>query len=206
MNSENPSSRRVRVNSLDRLDISLVQREGLLKHAGSTKIAFRDNSEFNLTSYTGNFLDLSYLGETADCQNNKSIRIDLSMTPCNLGGSRYWFLCPGNNGNCKRRVKILYKVGQDFRCRHCLNLLYESQTSGKTKQYIVARWHKMQEEIQSLDKQIKRKHYRGRPTRKCKRLDRLMSSYIKVEKAAQTWIGKKEAREEKLRKKKWLFL
>jgi hypothetical protein len=206
MNSEYPSSRRIKLNSLDRLDISLVQREGLLKHSGSTKIAFRDNSEFNLVSYAGNFLDLSYLNKTANCQNNKSIRIDLRITPCNLGGSRYWFLCPGNNGNCKKRVKILYKVGLDFGCRHCFNLFYESQASGKTKLYAITKWHKMREKIEALEAQIKRERYKGYPTKKRKKMDRLMSSYLKVEKVAQTWLCKKEAKEEKLRRKKRLFL
>jgi hypothetical protein len=47
-----------------------------------------------------------------------------ASTPCNFGGSRLWFLCPGQG--CSRRVAILYG-GSIFACRHCHNLSYESQ-------------------------------------------------------------------------------
>jgi hypothetical protein len=49
-------------------------------------------------------------------------RVRLEWTPCNYGGSRPWFLCPG----CGRRVAILYGAGS-FACRHCRQLAYDSQ-------------------------------------------------------------------------------
>ena len=48
----------------------------------------------------------------------------LDSTPCNYGGERRWFLCPGSG--CSRRVASLY-CSKYFVCRHCLNLSYESQ-------------------------------------------------------------------------------
>jgi hypothetical protein len=50
----------------------------------------------------------------------------LAWTPCNFGGSRPWFACPGEG--CSRRVAILYgpEPGQML-CRHCRDLTYESQ-------------------------------------------------------------------------------
>jgi hypothetical protein len=51
----------------------------------------------------------------------------LQWTPCNFGGSRPWFVCPGEG--CARRVAILYgppEAGQMF-CRHCRDLRYASQ-------------------------------------------------------------------------------
>lgn len=50
----------------------------------------------------------------------------LAWTPCNFGGSRPWFVCPGEG--CGRRVAILYgpEPGQ-LLCRHCRDLTYESQ-------------------------------------------------------------------------------
>ena len=50
--------------------------------------------------------------------------IFLDWTPCHYGGSRPWFLCPGQG--CGRRVRVLY-FGRLFLCRHCRQLAYESQ-------------------------------------------------------------------------------
>jgi len=50
-----------------------------------------------------------------------SVRIE--RTPCNLGGSRAWFICPALG--CGRRVAILYG-GSIFACRHCHRLAYAS--------------------------------------------------------------------------------
>lgn len=48
-------------------------------------------------------------------------------TPCNYGGHRFWFLCPG----CGRRVAIIYGAGKFFLCRHCYGLTYASQQEHK---------------------------------------------------------------------------
>ncbi len=53
-----------------------------------------------------------------------SYPVYLDWTPCNLGGSRPWFLCPAIG--CGRRVAILYG-GSIFACRHCHELVYPSQ-------------------------------------------------------------------------------
>jgi hypothetical protein len=45
------------------------------------------------------------------------------QSPCHLGGSRAWFLCPAVG--CGRRVAILYGGGI-FACRHCYQLAYAS--------------------------------------------------------------------------------
>jgi Transposase DDE domain len=44
-------------------------------------------------------------------------------SPCNLGGSRAWFICPAVG--CGRRVAILYGGGI-FACRRCYRLAYAS--------------------------------------------------------------------------------
>jgi hypothetical protein len=55
--------------------------------------------------------------------------IALEWTPCNFGGERPWFLCPGvvSGKRCGRRVAILYGPGKNFLCRHCYDLCYQSQ-------------------------------------------------------------------------------
>lgn len=58
-------------------------------------------------------------------------RIDLTTTPCYLGGVRYWFICPlARDGQaCNRRVGTLYLPpnGKYFGCRQCYNLTYKCQ-------------------------------------------------------------------------------
>jgi hypothetical protein len=56
--------------------------------------------------------------------------VALEWTPCNFGGERPWFICPG--ADCGRRVALLYGPGKYFLCRHCYVLRYESQREDKT--------------------------------------------------------------------------
>jgi hypothetical protein len=56
--------------------------------------------------------------------------VELDWTPCNFGGERPWFICPG--AGCGRRVAILYGPGKYFLCWHCYDLRYESQHEDKT--------------------------------------------------------------------------
>ncbi len=51
--------------------------------------------------------------------------VPLAWTACNFGGKRPWFVCPG--AGCGRRVAILYGPERYFLCRHCYDLVYESQ-------------------------------------------------------------------------------
>ena len=55
--------------------------------------------------------------------------VPLQWTPCNFGGERPWFICPG--AACGRRVAVLYGPGKYFLCRHCYDLRYESQRKDK---------------------------------------------------------------------------
>jgi hypothetical protein len=51
--------------------------------------------------------------------------VSLEWTACTFGGERPWFTCPG--AGCDRRVAVLYGLGKYFLCRHCYDLVYESQ-------------------------------------------------------------------------------
>ena len=53
---------------------------------------------------------------------NFSRQVAFDQTPCNFGGLRDWFLCP----LCAERVGVLYAARNNFACRHCLNLTYQS--------------------------------------------------------------------------------
>jgi len=50
--------------------------------------------------------------------------ISFIKTRCRFGGYRYWFECPDRE--CLKKVGVLYKDGDDFKCRRCLNLDYKS--------------------------------------------------------------------------------
>ena len=56
--------------------------------------------------------------------------IELSLTACNFGGLRYWFLCPAVKDGvyCGNRVTKLYlpSGGKIFGCRQCYDLTYQS--------------------------------------------------------------------------------
>lgn len=56
----------------------------------------------------------------------KDYPVTITWTPCHLGGSRPWFLCPC----CGRRVAKLYS-SKLFACRHCLRLNYASQQANR---------------------------------------------------------------------------
>ena len=51
--------------------------------------------------------------------------VRLVYTPCQLGGQRVWWQCPG--AGCGRRVAVLYGGTGIFACRHCHRLTYRSQ-------------------------------------------------------------------------------
>ena len=53
--------------------------------------------------------------------------VRVEWTPCNYGGRRVWFRCPGERNNCGKRVAALYLRGRYFLCRHCHGLAYASQ-------------------------------------------------------------------------------
>lgn len=54
--------------------------------------------------------------------------IQVTTTPCNYGGVRYWFIC----GSCYEKVGVLYFTGKCWECRKCGNLVYSSQQGTKT--------------------------------------------------------------------------
>jgi hypothetical protein len=102
-------------------------------------------------------------------------KVQLTTTPCNFGGVRYWFICPlSKNGvYCGRRVAKLYKApgGDYFGCRHCYSLSYESRNETRSGMIgVFGRVLRSDKQIEELRNHIRRRTYRGRPTRKVKKL------------------------------------
>jgi len=53
--------------------------------------------------------------------------IPLVHVRCRFGGSRPYFICPGDGAYCKRRVTKLHLSHRYLLCRHCNQLAYASQ-------------------------------------------------------------------------------
>lgn len=74
------------------------------------------------------YLELRYLARNHQQTRFPTQIINLTRTPCNFGGYRPWFLCPGDQ--CGRRVAILYGP-HSMLCRHCRGIAYQSQREDK---------------------------------------------------------------------------
>ncbi len=113
------------------LDVRRWARDGLLKPGRAFGWQWTCNGEvtgsINVRAETGrvvlNYRTRSGGGDWRD----ESYPVQLEATPCHLGGSRQWFLCPARG--CGRRVAKLYG-GAIFACRHCHQLAYPSQREG----------------------------------------------------------------------------
>jgi hypothetical protein len=105
-------------------------------------------------------------------------KISLATTPCHFGGVRYWFICPltVNGIYCGRRVGTLYLSpgAKYFGCRHCHNLSYESRNEPRLARpggigYPI----KAERLYEELCEKTKRWTYKGKPTKKARKLKRL---------------------------------
>lgn len=108
-------------------------------------------------------------------------KVQLTTTPCNYGGVRYWFICPliKNGQPCHRRVGVLYKAGDYFGCRHCYELTYSSKNENRRyKNYPLLLGLKNWKKIEELEEKIKRPYYRGKPTRTQRRLEKIENEMI----------------------------
>lgn len=93
--------------------------------------------------------------------------ISLIATRCRLGGFRYWFQCP--NDDCQKKVMVLYKDHDDFRCRKCLNLDYRShQINYKSLEPAI----NYMNEFKGMNLNFRRT-YKGKDTKKMKRFWKL---------------------------------
>ena len=129
--SGRPGSGRVKAKSCRTLDVNLLHREGCLGPGAISTCEWNHNGapagDAELRA-GGGFLHLSYCVRVGDSdwQNVEDI-ITIVRTPCWYGGSRPYFLCLG----CGRRVAKLFLRASHFRCRHCYQLSYTSQSEDK---------------------------------------------------------------------------
>lgn len=117
---------------------------------------------YTLTSWNGEKSELDY-------------KIQLSFVPSNLGkGEVPYFLCPATGNRCR----ILYRAygSHIFKSRSAYNhtIFYPSQVSSKIYKYCDEYW-RLDKEIKKLKEETRNQtHYNGKPTRRYKRLQRLI--------------------------------
>lgn len=110
------------------LDVRYLQRKGFLFPGASGTLQWSRNGEQTGSIQVSTTVD-SVILSYRHCGYGEDWRaieypVRLQWTQCNYGGRRAWFLCPAQG--CCRRVAILYGGGI-FACRHCHQLVYESQ-------------------------------------------------------------------------------
>ncbi len=98
--------------------------------------------------------------------------------PVHFGGVRRYLECPyGNYGNrCKKRVNTLYYLHDiGFACRHCHDLTYESRLTNKGNSYLdrSMEYYTLYHAIKNAEEKIKRRHYRGKPTKEMQKIMRM---------------------------------
>jgi len=120
---------------------------------------------YTITDRDGNKTDYDY-------------KVALTTTQCNFSGKRYWFICPlsVNGVYCGRRTGTLYLAsgGNYFGCRLCYNLSYESRNEPRLGRpggigYPI----KAERLYEELYKKTKRWTYKGKPTKKARKLKTL---------------------------------
>lgn len=172
-------SKKTEADDLKKVSVFFLKKEGYFipgQHAGN--ITWSRNSEAtgsisvrSLVSENEEYIRFLYTQTNRDTgdAHDFGYKVQLATTPCNYGGTRYWFVCPlSTNGVCcGRRVGILYKNGDYFGCRHCHNLSYACRnlsgffkTAGKTISI---------PDLERMEEKIKRKHYAGMMTKKYRR-------------------------------------
>jgi hypothetical protein len=114
------------------LDVRRFNREGLLKSGNlfswRWSRAGQEVASIGALVYQDKLV-LSYRSKSGGEWEDVKEPVALEWTPCNFGGERPWFVCPGVR--CGRRVAILYGPGMYFLCRRCYDLRYESQREDK---------------------------------------------------------------------------
>lgn len=137
---------------------------------GSISIAVKISEEEN-------FARLHYIitRRSNDQKDNFDYKVSIVSTDCHFGGKRYWFICPASG--CGRRVAKLYQ-GQDiFACRHCYNLTYASRNENPTYRGFPYKQLTMESKIDKLYEKLKKRTYKGKPTRLMKRIRKLEDAF-----------------------------
>ena len=122
--------KKVRVESCLALDVNALRRAGALVPGayGALSWGCNDNTLASLAFRAeANALILSYFEHGVMIEQ----QIALAHSPAKFGGTRVYFVCPGDE--CGRRVFKVYLARGAFRCRDCHGLAYECQAEDRQR-------------------------------------------------------------------------
>ncbi len=147
-------------------------------------------AEVTIQSDRDKYVRFMYSQTNEDTGEDESVdyKVPLIETPCNYGGTRYWFQCPliRDGKTCSRRVGVLYKAGIYFGCRHCYQLTYNSRNENKrvyeSNPILTAIGFGIK--MEKLEETAKRFTYKGKPTKKRQKIEKLHNKTLEyLEKA-----------------------
>jgi hypothetical protein len=116
------------------IDVNRLRKAGLLKAGYSGGWQWTVDGEkvasISMRAETGRLVLIYRMRRDGGDWEDIEEPIPLVETDCTYGGTRQWFRCPGvRDGQwCARRVGKLYLGQRYFVCRHCLRLVYTSQS------------------------------------------------------------------------------
>lgn len=123
------------VESCRSIDIRRFRKAGYIPGPSAFSWAWSREGErvasINVKVKSTNLVILNFRSKNWDEDDWESIeqRVPIDWTACHMGGQRPWFLCPvyKNSRYCGERVAKLYGAGKLFACRHCYELVHQSQ-------------------------------------------------------------------------------
>jgi hypothetical protein len=112
------------------LDVNRLSEKGCLRPGRSSTCRWIDGKEgfsINLCAEAER-VRLSYVVRVEEGGREDVVdTISIVHLPCWFGGSRAYFICPGDATDCGRRTTKLHLSRRYFLCRHCNQLTYASQ-------------------------------------------------------------------------------
>ncbi len=180
-----------------RLQISLswLRKRGCLKGGSSGVITWtstfrKEQIGYDIYLYGDSpYMRLHYISRNYwDNGTTYDYRVRLLKTRCQFGGYRWWFICP----YCYRKAMILMDPGKgQYGCRICLQLSYFTrQRSYHGHIGPLKRMIDLQEKYHRLRESVKKLYYRGKLTKKTKKLLAYKTWFDSVTPQLQSQIDK----------------
>jgi hypothetical protein len=180
------------VESRRSIDVRTWQRGELLYPGNSFSWSFSEHGSITVQVELG-LVRLKYSIQPLD-EEEQSIDdpIRLLSTPCNYGGQRRWFVCPGQS--CGKRVAVLYQGGKHFRCRRCCGLAYSSQREDR-KYRALRRFLKIRKQLGAtgpldLDSPVPRKPEGMRKTTYARLKEKFKQAQWELQDAESKWYSR----------------
>lgn len=190
-------------------DIRFLQKHGYFNdgiHNGTLwwRNEFAENSISIYTTINdhASWLTLNYKWHKDDISKvDMNYTVQLTTTPCHLGGKRWWFICPLSRSGvpCGRRAAKLYQFGRWFGCRICGDFAYDSQYERRSG-YIgaLARYYTLQMKLEARSPP-RIKFWKGNLT---KRFRKYLAMREALYGAASTFVDHSEKMKDWLHRKK----